>query len=257
MCCCASHFYPPEAFPRMQTACTRQGSHKCNIRISHLPGWKKDAEKKLNLPLAQSFENASIDSRGSSRFAKAKCWLWTSCGVKGGAPGRRKSRAESSSWCLSKDWKWSSGEQLVLAGVTEVLQRWARSEELKLGLFSAHPQLLITWALTFLWNIFILRVAAFIESEGASWSSHFKLEEKKKIGDDSLTKTEWKITFPLVFARVTPEFLCNIWIKIITQAQVSLGTAGCLAVAKREMVKTSHCLFLLFFLGTLLPGTAL
>lgn len=31
-----------------------------------------------------------------------------------------------------------------VVGVTEVLQRWARSEELKLGLFSAHPQLLIT-----------------------------------------------------------------------------------------------------------------
>lgn len=170
----------------------------------------------------------------------------------------RKSRAGSSSWCLSKGWKRSSGEWLVLAGVTEVLQRWARSEELKLSLFSAHPQLLITWALTFLWNIFILRVAAFIESEGASWSSHFKLEgKKKKSWDDSLTKTEWKITFPLVCVRVTPEFLCNIWIKIITQAQVSSGTAGFLAISKSEMLRTSHCLFLVFFLGTLLPGTAL
>lgn len=43
---------------------------------------------------------------------------------------------------------------------------------------------------------------------------------------------------------VTPEFLCNIWIKIITQAQVSSGTAGCLAITKSEMVKNSHCLFL-------------
>lgn len=81
--------------------------------------------------------------------------------------------------------------------------------------------------------------------------------EKKKVGNDSLTKTEWKITFPLVCVRVTPEFLCNIWIKIITQAQVSSGTAGLLAVSKSEMLRTSHCLFLVFFLGTLLPGTAL
>lgn len=154
-----------------------QHAHLSPTRVG--PVVEKNVEKKLNLLVAQSFENASTDSRGSSGFAKAKCWLWTSCVVKGGTPGRR-SRAGGSSWCLSKGWKRSSGEWLVLAGVTEVLQRWARSEEFKLSLFSAHPQLLITWALTFLWNIFILRVAAFIESEGASWSSHFKLEGKKK-----------------------------------------------------------------------------
>lgn len=61
---------------------------------------------------------------------------------------------------------------------------------------------------------------------------------KKKSSYDSLTKTEWKITFLLVCVRLTPEFLCNIWIKIITQAQVSLGTAGSLVTAKNEMVKT-------------------
>lgn len=53
----------------------------------------KNVEKKLNLLIAQSFENAITNSRSSCRFAKARCWLWTSCVVKGGTPGRRKSRA--------------------------------------------------------------------------------------------------------------------------------------------------------------------
>lgn len=50
-----------------------QCAHLSPARVG--PVVEKNAEKKLNLLFAQSFENASNDSRGSSRFAKAKCWL--------------------------------------------------------------------------------------------------------------------------------------------------------------------------------------
>lgn len=68
-----------------------QRAHLSPARVG--PEVEKHAEKKLNLLLAQCFENASNDSRGCSRFAKAKRWLGTSRVVKGGTPGRRKSRA--------------------------------------------------------------------------------------------------------------------------------------------------------------------
>lgn len=50
-----------------------QHAHLSPTRVG--PVVEKNVEKKLNLLVAQSFENASTDSRGSSGFAKAKCWL--------------------------------------------------------------------------------------------------------------------------------------------------------------------------------------
>lgn len=75
---------------------------------------------------------------------------------------------------------------------------------------------------------------------------------EKKFGWQSY-KVEWKITFSLTCMHITPSFLYNAFIQIIThrflwEQQVSL-------LLQKD--GKDHWLFLILFLGTLLPETAL
>lgn len=157
--------------------------------------------------------------------------------VKGDTPGRRKSRTGKLILVLKqrleKEFWRITGVGWGDWSATEVGKKWGIETQF------------IQCSSPAIDNLSTDISSKYFYPEGGSfywkWGGFLKLSlqiRKKKSSYDSLTKTEWKITFLLVCVRLTPEFLCNIWIKIITQAQVSLGTAGSLVTAKNEMVKT-------------------